>query len=242
MQVAVKRVDVEHEATFSVPFFDLADRRTEMLRCLHNEVSSKYRIRSEDMWISKGGQLSELQVGIDMFDRHGLIDVTADRLSVSFKSVRNEKQATICRDCISLSESALRNAFPELTVNTAAFKLTLFFQLNDNTTSASQHLSQVTESSFKGDLDAFGSVRTLPRVNLDIDNDEEYWRAFFSAYGSGRNPQLLNAYCRFFYDYEDTTIRRLTDKLLHMERLVSAFFGGIGLDAANPLFGMGVAE
>lgn len=125
MQVAVKRVDVEHEAHFSAPLFDLADHSTEVLRCFHDEASSKYPIRSEDMWISKGVQLSEPRVGIDMFGGHGLIDVTVDRLSVSFKSVRNARQAAICRDCISLSESALRRGFPELAVSTAAFKLTL---------------------------------------------------------------------------------------------------------------------
>ena len=241
MQVAVIRVGVEHEANFSAPLFDLADRSTEVLKCFHDEVSPKYRIRSEDMWISEGIQLSEPRVGIDLFGGHGLIDVTVDRLSVSFKSVRNARQAAICRDYISLSELALRTAFPELAVSTAAFKLTLSLQLDDEATSANQHLSQVTEPSFKGDLGAFGSVCALPRVNLDVDNDEEHWRASFFAHGRGRDPLLLNASCRLWY-HKDTTMRHLADKLLHMERLLSAFLGGIGLDAANPLFGMGAAE
>lgn len=241
MQAAVKRVSVEHETHFSAPLFDLAARSIEVLRCFHGEISSKYPIHSEDMWISKGVQLSEPRVGIDMFGGHGLIDVTVDRLSVGFKAVQNARLAAICRNCISLSEAALRKAFPDLAVSTAVFKLTLSLRLNDEAANANQHLSQVTEPSFKGDLDEFGSARALPRVNLDLDNDEERWRAFFSANGRGKDPLLLNASCRLWY-YEGTTIRHLTDRLLHLERLLSAFLGGIGLEAANPLFGMGAAE
>lgn len=241
MQVAVKRMGVEHETNFSTPLFDLADRSTEVLRCFHDEISSKYPIRSEDMWISKGVQLSEPRVGIDLFGGHGLIDVTVDRLSVGFKAVQNARLAAICRNSIALSKSALRKVFPDLAVSTAAFKLTLSLRLDDEAANANQHLSQATEPSFKGDLGAFGSVRALPRVSLDLDNNEEHWRAFFSAYGSGQDPQQLNASCRLWY-YEDTAIQRLTDKVLHMERLLAAFLGGIGLDAASPLFGMGAAE
>ena len=241
MQAAVKRVGVEHEIHFSAPLLDLAARSIEVLKCFHSEISSKYSIRSEDMWISKGVQLSEPRVGIDMFGGHGLIDVTVDRLSVGFKAVQNAKLAVICRNCISLSEAALRTVFSDLAVRTTVFKLTLILRLDDEAANANQHLSQVTGPSFKGDLDAFGSVCALPRVNLDLDNDEERWRAFFSANGRGKDPLLLNASCRLWH-YEDTAIRHLTDRLLHMERLLSAFLSGIGLDVANPLFGMEAAE
>ncbi len=241
MQVAIKKVDVEHEAAFSAPLFDLADRSPEVLRRLHDEVSPKYPIRSEDMWISKEVQLSEPQVGIDMFNGHGLIDVTVDRLAVSFKSLRNAGQAAICRNFISLSERTLKRVFPDVTVSTAAFKSTLSLRLDDEATNANQHLSQVTEPSFKGDLDAFGSVCIYPRVILDANNDEEQWRAFFFAHGRGKDPLGLSVTCRLWY-YEGTAFRHLKDKLLHMELLLSAFLGGIDLDVAKPLFGMGEAE
>lgn len=241
MRVAVKRVGVEYEADFSAPLFDLADRSTKALRCFHDGFSSKYPIRSEDMWISKGGQLSELRVGIDVFGGYGLIDVSVDGLSVSFKSLQNERQAGICRDCISLSERTLKKVFPDLTVSTATFKLTLPLRLGETATSADQHLSRVTKPSFKGDLDAFGSMRTYSRVNLDLDNDEEGWRALFSAHGRAKDPLQLSVSCRLWYS-EGTAIRSLKDKLLHTERLLSAFLSGIGLDAANPLFNMGGTE
>ena len=241
MQVAVKRVGVEYEADFSAPLFDLADRSTEALRCFHDGFSSKYPIRSEDMWISKGEQLSEPRVGIDVFGGYGLVDVSVDRLSVSFKSLQNERQAGICRDCIALSERTLKEIFPDLTVSAAAFKLTLPLRLDETATSADQYLSRVTEPSFKGDLDAFGSMRAHSRVNLDLDNGEEGWRALFSAHGRAKDRLQLSVSCRLWYSKGAVT-RSLEDKLLHTERLLSAFLSGIGLDAANPLFKMGDAE
>ena len=241
MQVAVKRVGVEYEADFSAPLFDLTDRSTEALRCFHDGFSSKYPIRSEDMWISKGGQLSESRVGIEVFGGYGLVDVSVDRLSVSFKSLQNERQAGICRDCISLSERTLKKIFPDLTVSTAAFKLTLPLRLDETATSADQYLSRVTEPSFKGDLDAFGSMHAHSRVNLDLDNGEEGWRALFSAHGRAKDRLQLSVSCRLWYS-EGAVTRSLEDKLLHTERLLSAFLSGIGLDAANPLFKMGDAE
>lgn len=240
MQVAVKRVGVEYEADFSAPLFDLADRSTEALRCFHDGFSSKYPIRSEDMWISKGERLSEPRVGIDVFGGQGLIDVSVDRLFISFKSLQNEKQAGICRDCISLGERTLNKVFPDLTVSTEEFKLTLPLRLDETATSADQHLSRVTQPSFKGDLDAFGSTYAYSRVNLDLGNGEEGWRAFFSAHGRAKDS-LLSVSCRLRYS-KGTAIGSLKDKLLHTERLLSTFLSGIGLDAANPLFKMGGTE
>ncbi len=85
MQAAVERVDLEYEAAFFGSGFDLSARNMEVLRSFHEGIGSSYPIRSSDMQISRGDRLSEVRVRISLFGGNGLIDVTEDRLSISFE-------------------------------------------------------------------------------------------------------------------------------------------------------------
>ena len=241
MQATINWVNIGHEIDFSAPLFDLADRSTEVLRRFHDGVSSKYPIRSENMWISKGARLSEAKARIDLFDGNGLIEVTTDRLSVNFSYIQSAEQATICRECISLSERALREVFPDVAVSVVAFNSSYSLSLDGETASANQYLSRAAQPSFKGDMGPFGSVRAYPLVSLDVDNDEEHWNAFFSARGMGKDRPMLSVSCLVSYD-KDAAIHCLEERLQHIERLSSAFLNGLDLDVTNTLFGMAEAK
>ena len=237
MQAAVERVDLEYEADFSAPLFDLFARNTEVLRSFHEGIGSSYPVRSSDMQISRGDRLSEVRVRISLFGGNGLIDVTADRLSISFEHMRTEEQAAICKECISLSEQALKRIFPDLTAHIVTLSPTLFLRLGDGSVSARSHLAQVTGSGISTDLSGFGGAICHPCVNLEIENEDEHWNADFHAYGKwGSEPSLI-ASCRVMYD-ENGTIRGLDDRFRHVDRLLATLLGGLGLEVSSPLSGM----
>ena len=237
MQAAVERVDLEYEADFSAPLFDLSARNTEVLRSFHEGIGSSYPVRSSDMRISRGDRLSEVRVRISLFGGNGLIDVTADRLSISFEYMRTEEQAAICKECISLSEQALKRIFPDLAAHIVTFNPTLFLRLGDGSVSARSHLAQVAGTGTSTDLSGFGGAICHPCVNLEVENEDEHWNADFHAYGEwGSEPSLI-ASCRVMYD-ENGTIRGLDDRFRHVDRLLATLLGGIGLEVSSPLSGM----
>ena len=241
MQATIRRLDVKHEVNFSAPLLDLPARSDEVLQAFHKGVGSRHPFGSADMQVSKGARLSEARVRIDLFNRYGLIEVTADRLSINCSYIQNAQQAAICRECILLGERTLREVFSDLAVRTEVFDLYLSLLLDDETTSAGQHLSWAAQPSFKGDSHTFGSVRTYPLVHLDMDNEQEHWRALFSAREEEQDTPFLSAFCFIAYN-KDAAIRGLEERLQHMERLSSTFLNGISLEVANPLFGLEEAE
>ena len=241
MQAAVERVDLEYEADFSAPLFDLLARNTEVLRSFHEGIGPLYPIRSSDMQIFRGDRLSEIRVRISLFGGNGLIDVTADRLSISFEYMRIEEQAAICKECISLSEQVLtrlkKKIFPDLAVHIVTLSPTLFLRLGDGSVSARSHLAQVAGSGISTDLSGFGGAICHPCVNLEVENKNERWNADFHAYGEwGSEPSLI-ASCRVMYD-ESGTIRGLDDRFRHVDRLLATLLDGIGLEVSSPLSGM----
>lgn len=237
MEAVVEWMDLEYEADFSIPLFDLPARSTEILRSFHESISPSYPIRSADMQIFHGERLSEIRIRIALFGGNGLIDMTADSLSIKFSHMRIEDQAAICRECISLSEQAMGRVFTDLTVNVVTLNPTLFLRLSGGSVNARSHLAQVAGSGISIDLTGFGGAICHPCVNLEIENDDEDWNADFHAYGEWGTGPSMSASCRVMYT-EDGAIQGLEDRLLHVERLMASLFNGIGLEVDNPLLGM----
>lgn len=237
MEAVVERMDLEYEADFSIPLFDLPARSTEILRSFHESISPSYPIRSADMQIFHGERFSEIRIRIALFGGNGLIDMTADSLSISFSHMRIDDQAAICKECISLSGQALGRIFSDLAVNIVTLDPTLHLRLGDGSVSARSHLAQVAGSGISTDLSGFGGAICHPCVNLEIENDDEHWNADFHAYGKwGTDPSMITS-CRVMYD-EDGAVQGLEDRLLHVERLMASILGSIGLEVDNPLLGM----
>ena len=237
MEAVVERMDLEYEADFAIPLFDLPARDTEVLRSFHESISPRYPVRSTDMRIFHGDRFSENRVRIVMFGGNGQIDMTADRLSINFDHMQIEEQATICRECISLSEQVLRRIFPDVVVHIVTLSPTLFLRLGDGSVSARSHLAQVAGSGIEVDLRGFGGAICHPCVNLEIENEDEHWNADFHAYGEWGTESSLITSCRVMYD-ENGTIRGLNDRFRHVDRLLATLLGGIGLEVSGSLLGM----
>ena len=54
MKAVVERMDLEYEADFSIPLFDLPARNTETSRSFHASISPWCSIRSADMQSRQG--------------------------------------------------------------------------------------------------------------------------------------------------------------------------------------------
>ena len=229
MEAIFRRADLTYEAIFSTLSFDLPGLGAELLKSLYENINPQFPITAADMRVLGGSSLSDVRVQVDMFNGLGLIDVTADKLSMNFRSLQNDGDLTICKNCISLSEQAVRSALPNLQVDAVALRPTLFLALDRKVESASSHIAQVVGSAAQFNLDEFGNPAQYPGVNLEVENTEEDWNAIFNAYRDRGDQSSLIVSCHALYR-EDGIIRGLEERASHLERLIRAFLSGIGLE------------
>ena len=163
MEANFRRADLTYEAIFSALTFDLPGLGAALLKSLYENINPQFPITAADMRVLGGSSLSDVRVQVDMFNGLGLIDVTADKLSMNFRSLQNDGDLTICKNCISLSEQAVRSALPNLQVDAVALRPTLFLALDRKVESASSHIAQVVGSAAQFNLDEFGKPCSTPR-------------------------------------------------------------------------------
>ena len=236
MRADVEWMDLDYEVDFSPPLFDLLERSSEVLESFHRKLNPKLPIDSDDIWVSRGRRFSDNRVRIRLPLVRGLIALVPERLSITFESLRTSKDVTTSRDGILLSEEALHEASSDIEIHAVEISSLLSLRLDDGSGSASDLLVQATGAALAPDLGGFGAAVCHPCVNLEIENREERWDADFYAYRRREDDSYLRISCSVRY-LEAGTIRGLDDRTSHMERLLVALLGRIGVEASTPLSG-----
>lgn len=229
MEAIFRRADLTYEAIFSALSFDLPALGAELLKSLYENINPQFPIIAADMRVLGGNSLSDVHVQVDLFNGLGLIDVTADKLSVNFRNLQNDGDFTLCENCISLSEQAVRSALPNLQVDAVVLRPTLFLLLDRKVESASSHIAEVAGTTAQFNLDDFGNPVQHLGVNLEVENTEEGWNVIFNAYRERGEQSSLIVSCHALYR-QDGLIRGLEESASHLERLTRAFLNGIGLE------------
>ena len=236
MKADVEWMDLDYEVDFSTPLFDLLERSSEVLKSFHRKLNPKLPIDSDDIRISRGRRFSNHRVWIRLPLGRGSIALAPERLSITFESLRTSRHVAFWRDGILLSEEALREASSDFEIHAVEISSVLSLRLDDGSGSASDLLVQAAGAALASDLDGFGAAVCHPCVNLEIENREEGWGADFYAYRRGGDDSCLRISCEVRY-LEAGTIRGLDDRTSHMERLLVALLGRIGVEVSTPLSG-----
>ena len=229
MKVNVEWINVTYEVEFTAPAFDLPISNVSVLKAFYETIHPRFRINTRDMHVAGGNLLSDVNVRITLFNGNSVIDLSVDRMSLVFNNLMAKEDLKICKDCISLSEEALQKSLPAVSFRTITIKPTLFLELQGEEQNAGNYLSQLPRLSIQPDLSAFGSAVQHPGVNLEVDNFEEKWNAVFHAFRDRTKTSALILSCQANYR-ADGTIRGLENRASHLEQLLNAFLGGIGLE------------
>ena len=232
MEANFRRADLTYEAIFSALSFDLPGLGAALLKSLYENINPQFPITAADMRVLGGSSLSDVRVQVDVFNGLGLIDVTTEKLSMNFRNLQNDGDLATCKNCISLSEQAVRRALPNLQVDAVVLRPTLFLELDRKVESASSHIAQVAGSTAQFNLDEFGNPAQHLGVNLEVENTEENWNVIFNAYRDRGEQSSLIVSCHALYR-EDGVISGLDERASHLQRLIRAFLSGIGLEIPN---------
>lgn len=229
MKFSIEWFNMTYDVEFAAPAFDLPSNNTSVLKAFYETIHPRFPINSRDMHVAGGNSLSDVHVRITLFNGNGVIDISADRMSLVFNNLRTIEDLTTCKDCFSLSEEALQKSLPAVSSHTIAIKPTLFLELQGGEHNASEYLSQLLRSSIQIDLSAFGNTIQHPGVSLEVENFEEKWNATFHAFRDRIKASALIVSGQANYR-TDGTVRGLENRVNHLDVLLMAFANGIGLE------------
>lgn len=232
MQAKIERINLLYEVEFASPSFDLPTSNVNVLKAFYETIHPRFPISAPDMHVTGGNLLSDVHVRVTLFSGNGIIDISVDRMSLTFNNLRTESDLTICKDCISLSEEALHKSLPTVSARIIAIKPTVFLELQGGEQNASNYLSQRPGSSIELDLSAFGSAVQHPGVNLEVDNIEEKWNAILHAFSDRTKTSLLTLFCSTVYR-ADGKVRGLENRANHLKQLLKTFLDSIGLETES---------
>ncbi len=232
MKAKIERINLTYEVEFATPSFDLPISNVSVLKAFYETIHPRFPINAPDMHVSGGNLLSDVHVRVTLFNGNGIIDVSVDRMSLAFNNLRTEKDLTICKDCISLSEEALHKSLPAVSPRIIAIKPTVFLELNGGQENVANYLARLPGSNVKLDLSSFGSAVQHPGVNLEVNNFEERWNAIFHAFQDRTKTSSLTLFCSAVYR-ADGTVRGLENRANHLEQLLKTFLDSIGLETES---------
>ena len=118
MEATFSRADLNYEANFSAPSFELPALGSALLKSLYESIRPLYLINTTDMRVLGGNSLSDVRVQVTVFGGLGLIDVGPDGITMNFRDLRNTGDFATCLKCISLSEETVLRALENSQVDT----------------------------------------------------------------------------------------------------------------------------
>ncbi len=151
------------------------------------------------MHVFGGTALSDVRVRVTLFGGNGTIDVTADRLSFRFTGLRQHQDLDICNQCIALAEQALGSTMPDVEIGLVSIRPMLTLRLDDESTDARGYLKAVVKPAVRMDLSELGAAALHPCVNLEVQNNDERWRAVLHAYPSEMDRFSIVVACSITY-------------------------------------------
>ena len=231
MKATFEHMDLVYEIIFSEPSFDLPERGVALLKAVHENMNPVFPIPSSDMQILGGNTLSDVCVRVSMFNGSAKVEVTTEKCSISFAGLGNN-HLELCKTCISLIEQAIRNTLPSLKFKTAAIRPTLFLALGDGTEDASSYLANLLDSSSLPGSDNFNGATLHPGINLEAENEKEYWNIILNVFRNREKASSLVVSCSALYD-EQGAFQGLESQTEHLKHLVNTFLGKIDLDVSG---------
>ncbi len=235
MKATLESMDLEYEAHFRPPLFELPARSVEVLEVLHGAISPVTEPSSSDMQVLGGSRLSEVRIGMNLFGGQGWLNLTPDLLAMRFNRLQHRNHLEECKACIAASERALKAALPSAAPRTVTIKATLSLRLDGAGPSAGNHLANVAGDRPQMDLSGLGNATLQRAIALDIQDEEECWEAVCDAYRSKADKAAMTATCRVWH-YEGATLQNLASRSAHLCRVLNALLQAIKITASNPFW------
>lgn len=226
------KADITFQKTFHTLAFDVVKSGVEILREVSKRIGPRYYIRTEDMSVHGGTNLSDVRVNVVMFNGAGELQVTPERLFLRFSNIRGEDDLKIIKDVVLLAEDSIKSTIPNVAFKEDVIQLAAHLRLVDKSVSAGAVLDNLCSgSAMMSRLSAsrFGASEIHFSPKSDIENNKELWRVTYELARSvfGSEFVFLSGMATYVEGGAQTSIEQ---KFSHAEKITDQFLKGLGLE------------
>ena len=220
-------MDLTFELHFTVPLFDLPERRADLLRALHDTLPEPFAFDTDDISLSQGDTLSEFRVSVSVFYGNAKIDISPESIEMSFFEMPRIEFLQPSRRVIESAQQAVTKFSRDVEITFTSINVFLRVDL-DQEYSARDHLNNVCQQP-PFDFSGFGNTLQHHEIQFDVRDEDDSWSVSCHARGDLKQESRLNVSFFAIYD-EDGRIDGLEDKTNHLERLVTDLLPQIGVN------------
>lgn len=221
-------LDIVYEAVFSTPMFTLARENVDVLRIFYQHLTPEYLVRPSDMQVSGGAALSDVKARMTLFRGNGVLEVTADKFSATFKDAAVKDIETI-KECVALSLNALAEWVPTMTYREHAIRGAAFLRLSsDSSTAIDDFLYNLigNKMAFRGE--DFGASMSHFGLRAEFENPDDKWIVSFDVSRSWIGDMLIVNSIAIYQ--ADGVKKSLESKIEHVLTAYTSFLTAIGLE------------
>ena len=219
-------MDLTFELHFTVPLFDLPERRAELLRALHDALPGPFTFDSDDVELSQGSALSDFQVTVGVLYGNAKISISPELLGMSFSALSRMALLHPSRLVIESAYAAVNHATQNAEVNFSSIGAFLRVDLEQET-SVRDHLNNVCQSRLF-DFSGFGDTLQYHEIKFEMRDENDSWRISCHAHGELEQESRLGLSVFALYD-EDGTLDGLENHTNHLERAVTDLLPQLGV-------------
>ena len=220
-------MDLTFELHFTVPLFDLPERRADLLRALHDTLPAPFAFDTDDIGLSQGDTLSEFRVSVSVLYGKAKNVISPESIEMSFFEMPRIAFLNPSRRVFESAQQAVTNFSRDAEITLTSISVFLRVDL-DQEYSARDHLNNACQSRLL-DFSGFGNTLQYHEIKFDVRDEDVSWSVSCHARGDLKQESRLNV--SFFALYkEDGRIDGLEDKTNHLERLVTDLLPQIGVN------------
>ena len=220
-------MDLTFELHFTVPLFDLPERRADLLRALHDTLPAPFAFDTDDIGLSQGDTLSEFRVSVSVLYGKAKIVISPESIEMSFFEMPRIAFLNPSRRVFESAQQAVTNFSRDAEITLTSISVFLRVDL-DQEYSARDHLNNACQSRLL-DFSGFGNTLQYHEIKFDIRDEDDSWSVSCHARGDLKQESRLNVSFLALYN-EDGRIDGLEDKTNHLERLVTDLLPQIGVN------------
>lgn len=231
MLYKVQQAEVIFQKTFQSLAFDVARLGIEILREISQRIGPRYSIRTEDMSVYGGANLSEVRVSVLLFRGSGDLQVTPERLFLKFTNVRGEEDFKIIRDIALLAEGIVKSTIPNIAFKEDVIQIATFINLIEKSMDGPALLNSFAEGSAAASrlsTSALGATGIHFELKTEIENVKDKWKVTYEINRSILGPETLFLTSIATYE-EGGTISSIGEKFSHADESAEQFLGSLGL-------------
>jgi hypothetical protein len=113
MKVAARRIDIQYEAQFRRPAFTLAGKIGDLLASLYAALAQSAGVRTEDLFAVPSQRMSEIACRVILQAINGSIEVSADKVSATFRQLSNPEEISLVKQIVGAVEDTTTRVLEE---------------------------------------------------------------------------------------------------------------------------------